>query len=83
METDNEELVANGVAGLATLGQTEDITQLRQVHYRHRANREICMGVANAILTTEDDDQALARMSAKGGEAAQVVVEMINLLRQL
>lgn len=39
--------------------------------------------VANAILTTEDDDQALARMSVKGAEAAQVVVEMINLLRQL
>ncbi|OGV73398.1 MAG: 6,7-dimethyl-8-ribityllumazine synthase [Methylophilales bacterium RIFCSPHIGHO2_02_FULL_57_10] len=39
--------------------------------------------VANAILTTEDDDQALARMSTKGGDAAQVVVEMINLLRQL
>ena len=39
--------------------------------------------VANAILTTEDDDQALARMSVKGAEAAQVVIEMINLLRQL
>lgn len=39
--------------------------------------------VANAILTTEDDDQALARMSTKGAEAAQVVIEMVNLLRQL
>ena len=39
--------------------------------------------VANAILTTEDDDQALARMSIKGGEAAQVVIEMINLSRAL
>ncbi|HEY3327988.1 MAG TPA: 6,7-dimethyl-8-ribityllumazine synthase [Novimethylophilus sp.] len=39
--------------------------------------------VANAILTTEDDDQALARMSVKGAEAAQVVIEMINLLRSL
>jgi 6,7-dimethyl-8-ribityllumazine synthase len=39
--------------------------------------------IANAILTTEDDDQALARMSVKGAEAAQVAVEMINLLRQL
>ncbi len=37
--------------------------------------------IANAILTTEDDDQALARMSIKGSEAAQVAVEMINLLR--
>jgi 6,7-dimethyl-8-ribityllumazine synthase len=39
--------------------------------------------VANAILTTEDDDQALARMSVKGSEAAQVVIEMANLTRQL
>lgn len=39
--------------------------------------------VANAILTTENDDQALARMSVKGAEAAAVAVEMINLLKQL
>lgn len=39
--------------------------------------------IANAILTTENDDQALARMSAKGTEAAQAAVEMANLLRHL
>jgi 6,7-dimethyl-8-ribityllumazine synthase len=39
--------------------------------------------VANAILTTEDDDQALARMSIKGTEAAAVAIEMVNLLRAL
>lgn len=39
--------------------------------------------VANAILTTEDDDQALARMAVKGAEAAAVVIEMANLLKQL
>ncbi len=39
--------------------------------------------VANAILTTEDDDQARARMSVKGAEAAQCAIEMANLLRQL
>lgn len=39
--------------------------------------------VANAILTTEDDDQALVRMSVKGAEAAQCAIEMINLLRRL
>lgn len=39
--------------------------------------------VANAILTTEDDDQALARMSVKGAEAAAVAIEMVNLLKQL
>jgi 6,7-dimethyl-8-ribityllumazine synthase len=39
--------------------------------------------IANAILTTEDDDQALARMSIKGAEAATVAIEMANLLKQL
>lgn len=39
--------------------------------------------VANAILTTENDDQALVRMSVKGKEAAQCAIEMANLLRQL
>ena len=39
--------------------------------------------VANGILTTETDDQALARMSRKGSEAAQVAIEMANLLREL
>lgn len=39
--------------------------------------------VANAILTTDNDDQALVRMSVKGAEAADVVIEMINLLKQL
>lgn len=36
--------------------------------------------VANAILTTENDEQALARMATKGAEAAQVAIEMANLL---
>jgi 6,7-dimethyl-8-ribityllumazine synthase len=39
--------------------------------------------VANGILTTETEDQALARMSQKGTEAAQVAIEMANLLREL
>ncbi|MGB4810960.1 MAG: 6,7-dimethyl-8-ribityllumazine synthase [Methylophilaceae bacterium] len=39
--------------------------------------------VANAVLTTEDDDQAIARMHIKGAEAAQVAVEMANLIRAL
>jgi 6,7-dimethyl-8-ribityllumazine synthase len=34
--------------------------------------------VANAILTTEDESQAEARLS-KGAEAAQVAVEMARL----
>lgn len=39
--------------------------------------------VANAVLTTEDDEQAIARMAIKGAEAAAVAIEMVNLLKQL
>ena len=39
--------------------------------------------VANAVLTTEDDEQALARVLVKGTEAAQVAIEMANLVRVL
>ena len=39
--------------------------------------------VANAVLTTEDDDQAIARMHIKGAEAAQVAIEMCNLIKAL
>lgn len=37
--------------------------------------------IANAVLTTENDDQALVRMAQKGAEAAQAAVEMANLLK--
>ncbi len=37
--------------------------------------------VANAVLTTENDDQALVRMHQKGMEAAQCAIEMANLLK--
>jgi 6,7-dimethyl-8-ribityllumazine synthase len=39
--------------------------------------------IANAILTTDNDDQALSRVSVKGAEAAQAAIEMANLLRDL
>lgn len=39
--------------------------------------------VANGVLTTEDDDQALARMAQKGADAAQTAVEMAHLLRHI
>lgn len=35
--------------------------------------------VANGVLTTDDEDQAIARMSTKGTESAQVALEMANL----
>ncbi|MDF7675698.1 6,7-dimethyl-8-ribityllumazine synthase [Neisseriaceae bacterium ESL0693] len=37
--------------------------------------------IANAILTTEDDAQAMARMLIKGSDVAIVAVEMANLLK--
>ncbi|MDY7579655.1 6,7-dimethyl-8-ribityllumazine synthase [Herbaspirillum sp. RTI4] len=35
--------------------------------------------IANAVLTTENDEQAEARMEIKGADAARVAVEMANL----
>lgn len=39
--------------------------------------------IANGILTTETEDQAIARMSQKGADAARVAIEMANLLMKL
>ncbi len=81
---------SNGYDGLVALGA---IIRGETYHFEIVANEsargvsevqvQTGIPVANAILTTEDDDQALARMSIKGREAAQVVVEMVNLAKQL
>jgi 6,7-dimethyl-8-ribityllumazine synthase len=39
--------------------------------------------IANGVLTTENDEQAEARMAVKGAECAQAAIEMANLLRRL
>ncbi|MBU9679023.1 6,7-dimethyl-8-ribityllumazine synthase [Burkholderia multivorans] len=39
--------------------------------------------IANAVLTTENDEQAVARMTEKGRDAARVAVEMANLTMAL
>jgi len=39
--------------------------------------------IANAILTTENLPQAVARQEDKGRDAAQVAIEMAHLLKQL
>ena len=39
--------------------------------------------IANGILTCENDDQAVARMSEKGRDCARAAVEMANLLKAL
>jgi 6,7-dimethyl-8-ribityllumazine synthase len=39
--------------------------------------------IANAILTTENQSQAIARQSVKGSDAARVAIEMANLLEKI
>jgi 6,7-dimethyl-8-ribityllumazine synthase len=39
--------------------------------------------IANAIITTENLEQAIARQSDKGRDAARVAVEMANLMDQI
>lgn len=45
--------------------------------------REYNIPIANGILTTDDEDQATARMAEKGGETARVAIEMANLVLTL
>ena len=44
---------------------------------------EFSMPIVNAILTTENDEQAMERASVKGKEAAQVAIQMIHLLKSV
>ena len=39
--------------------------------------------IANAILTTENQSQAIARQSDKGSDAARVAIDMANLLEKI
>jgi 6,7-dimethyl-8-ribityllumazine synthase len=49
----------------------------------NRVSLDYQLPIANAILTTEDMPQAIARQEEKGREAARVAVEMANLLESL
>ncbi|MES2786514.1 MAG: 6,7-dimethyl-8-ribityllumazine synthase [Pseudomonadota bacterium] len=48
-----------------------------------RVSLDYQVPIANAIITTENMEQALARQSEKGVDAARVVVEMCNLLDEI
>jgi 6,7-dimethyl-8-ribityllumazine synthase len=48
-----------------------------------RVSMDFHVPIANAILTTENLSQALARQTEKGREAARVAIEMALLLEQL
>lgn len=39
--------------------------------------------IANGVLTTDTDHQAITRMSVKGAEAGECAIEMANLLKRL
>ena len=48
-----------------------------------RVSLDYQLPIANVILTTENMEQAVARQTEKGRDAARVVVEMCNLLDDL
>jgi 6,7-dimethyl-8-ribityllumazine synthase len=48
-----------------------------------RASMDYGVPIANAILTTDSDEQAQARVAEKGRDAARVAVEMANLMLAL
>ncbi|HSH88859.1 MAG TPA: 6,7-dimethyl-8-ribityllumazine synthase [Ramlibacter sp.] len=48
-----------------------------------RVSLDYQLPIANAIITTENLEQAVARQTEKGRDAARVVVEMCNLLDDL
>ncbi len=48
-----------------------------------RISLDYQLPIANAILTTEDMPQAIARQVEKGRDAARVAVEMANLLEAM
>ncbi len=49
----------------------------------NRIGLDTGLPIANGVLTTEDDDQALARMQEKGADCARTAVEMANLLKKV
>ncbi len=77
----------DGLVALGTIirGETYHFEVVANESARGISDVQLTTGVpvANAILTTEDDDQAIARMHIKGAEAAQVAIEMVNLVRAL
>ena len=48
-----------------------------------RVSLDYQLPIANAIITTENTEQAVARQTDKGRDASQVAVEMANLLEEL
>jgi 6,7-dimethyl-8-ribityllumazine synthase len=71
--------------GCVIRGETYHFEIVSNESARGIADVQINTGIpiANGVLTTENDDQALARMVEKGRDAARTAVEMANLMRAL
>lgn len=48
-----------------------------------RVQLDTGLPIANAVLTTEDEAQAIERAATKGAEAARAAIEMANLLQAI
>ena len=79
---DHDALVA---IGCVIRGETYHFEVVANESARGAARVALTYGVpvANGIITTENDEQARARVGEKGRDAARVAVEMANLLLAL
>lgn len=82
---DSEKYDALIALGAVIRGDTYHFEVVSNESARGVGDVQLACGVpiANAILTTDNDDQALARVSVKGSEAAEAAIEMANLLRDM
>lgn len=71
--------------GAVIRGETYHFEVVANESARGLMNVQLDTGIpiANGILTTEDEDQATARMAQKGADCAAVAVEMANLALEL
>jgi 6,7-dimethyl-8-ribityllumazine synthase len=81
----NEDFDALIAVGCVIRGETYHFEIVADVSARGVAEVALATGlpVANAILTTDTEQQARARVEEKGRDAARVAVEMANLLWNL
>jgi 6,7-dimethyl-8-ribityllumazine synthase len=81
----NEDFDALIAVGCVIRGETYHFEIVSDVSARGVAEVALATGmpVANAILTTDTEEQARARVEEKGRDAARVAVEMANLLWNL
>ncbi|MCE2969767.1 MAG: 6,7-dimethyl-8-ribityllumazine synthase [Burkholderiales bacterium] len=81
----NEDFDALIAVGCVIRGETYHFEIVSDVSARGVAEVALATGLplANAILTTDTEEQARARVEEKGRDAARVAVEMANLLWNL